>query len=58
MLEKSRINLNNNEIGNREITPEDIIEDAKNIRLYDHVYDMYIDEFEDLNEEEVHLGFS
>ncbi|MCP1287319.1 hypothetical protein NK211_07890 [Mammaliicoccus sciuri] len=50
--------MNNNEIGNREITPEDIIEDAKSIRLYDHVYDMYIDEFEDLNEEEVHLGFS
>lgn len=58
MLEKSRINLNNNEMGNREITPEDIIEDAKCVRLYDHVYDMYIDEFEDLNEEEVHLGFS
>jgi len=58
MLEKRRINLNNNEIGNREITPEDIIEDAKSIRLYDHVYDMYIDEFEDLNEEEVHLEFS
>lgn len=55
---KSRINLNNNEIGNREITPEDIIEDAKSIRLYNHVYDMYIDEFEDLNEEEVHIGFS
>ncbi len=55
---KSRINLNNNEIGNREITPEDINEDAKCIRLYDHVYDMYLDEFEDLNEEEVHLGFS
>ncbi|WP_345772996.1 type II toxin-antitoxin system antitoxin SocA domain-containing protein [Mammaliicoccus sp. I-M35] len=55
---KSRINLNNNEVGNREITPEDIIEDAKSVRLYDHVYDMYIDEFEDLNEEEVHLGFS
>ncbi|MFY2152552.1 hypothetical protein ACOSZA_06315 [Mammaliicoccus sciuri] len=50
--------MNNNEMGNREITPEDIIEDAKCVRLYDHVYDMYIDEFEDLNEEEVHLGFS
>ena len=57
MLEKVEL-TNNNEIGNREITPEDIIEDAKSIRLYDHVYDMYIDEFEDLNEEEVHLGFS
>lgn len=55
---KSRINLNNNEIGNREITLKDIIEDAKSIRLNDHVYDMYIDEFEDLNEEEVHLEFS
>ncbi|MFV5768654.1 hypothetical protein [Mammaliicoccus sciuri] len=50
--------MNNNEIGNREITLEDIIEDAKSIRLNDHVYDMYIDEFEDLNEEEVHLEFS
>ncbi|EZR37161.1 hypothetical protein W392_00848 [Staphylococcus aureus VET0053R] len=31
---------------------EDIKEDANKIRLYDYSYDMYIDEFEDLDEEE------
>lgn len=56
--QRSRVNLSENAPGDKEITPKDIIEDAKKIRIYDHEYDMYIDEFEDVNEEEVTFGFS
>lgn len=48
----SRKGLSANERGYRNLTIEDIKEDANKIRLYDYSYDMYIDEFEDLDEEE------
>lgn len=48
---KSREGLSSNEIGNNLITYEDIREDAKKVRLYDHVYDMFVDEFEDFTDE-------
>ena len=43
----SRVGLNEGENGKRKIKLEDIREDAKKIRPYDHVWDMYYDEFED-----------
>lgn len=48
----SREGLNANERGYKTLTIADITEDAKKVRLYDHKYDMYIDEFEDIDEEE------
>lgn len=53
----SRENLNVNERGNVLLKYEDIVEDAKNVRIYDHIYDMYIDEFEDVDEENAIFGF-
>ncbi|MBQ3656519.1 MAG: DUF4065 domain-containing protein [Bacteroidales bacterium] len=44
---KSRQGLQEGENGCRKIQISDIIEDAKKIRPYDHVWDMYYDEFED-----------
>ncbi|MCD9070676.1 Panacea domain-containing protein [Staphylococcus chromogenes] len=46
----SREGLSESERGYKKISLEDIKKDAKNLRLYDFEYDMYIDEFEDLNE--------
>lgn len=43
----SRIGLKDGENGNRPIKLEDIAEDAKKVRPYDSVWDMYYDEFED-----------
>lgn len=43
----SREGLIEGENGNRKIKLEDIREDAKKVRPYDHVWDMYYDEFED-----------
>lgn len=43
----SRIGLDENENGNRKLKLDDIREDAKKIRPYDHIWDMYYDEFED-----------
>jgi len=43
---KARKGLAADEPGNRPIQPEDIREDAKKIRPYDHIWDMYYDEFE------------
>ena len=43
----SRKGLNIEENGNRILELEDIKEDAKKIRPYDHIWDMYYDEFED-----------
>ena len=40
----SRNGLNDSEIGN-------IKKDAEKVRVYDHQYDMYLDEFDDFNEE-------
>lgn len=36
---------------NKIISKEDIKKDAENVRVYDHQYDMYLDEFDDFNEE-------
>lgn len=47
----SRIGLKPDEDGNRVMSLDDIKEDAKKIRPYDHVWDMYYDEFEDLETE-------
>ncbi len=49
---KSRDGLNESEQGRAIIPVEDIREDAKNIRIYDHQFDMYVDEFPDLDEKE------
>ena len=43
----SRKGLNSEENGNRVLELKDIKEDAKKVRPYDHVWDMYYDEFED-----------
>ena len=44
----SRRGLKEGENGNRKIKLEDIKEDAKKVRPYDYVWDMYYDEFEDV----------
>ena len=44
----SRKGLKDEENGNRKIKLEDIREDAKKVRPYDHIWDMYYDEFEDV----------
>ena len=43
----SREGLLEGENGNKKLKLEDIREDAKKVRPYDHVWDMYYDEFED-----------
>lgn len=45
----SRIGLLDNENGNNIIKLDDIRQDAKKVRPYDHIWDMYYDEFEDRN---------
>ena len=49
----ARKGLAPDEIGQRVLSLEDIQKDAEKVRPYDHVWDMYYDEFEDLDEEEV-----
>ena len=44
----SRKGLKKEENGNVKIKMEDIREDAKKVRPYDYVWDMYYDEFEDV----------
>ena len=39
--------MKDGENGNQRLKLEDIREDAKKVRPYDHVWDMYYDEFED-----------
>ena len=46
----SRKGLNKEENGNVIMSIEDIKEDAKKVRPYDHIWDMYYDEFEDYKE--------
>ena len=46
----ARRGLGAEENGNRELSLEDIRADAEKVRPYDHVWDMYYDEFEDLEE--------
>lgn len=43
----ARIGLHEGENGSQKLKLEDIREDAKKVRPYDHVWDMYYDEFED-----------
>lgn len=52
----SRKGLSDNEKGNNLIKLEDIKKDADNVRVYDHLYDMYIDEFEEADEENMNFG--
>lgn len=47
----SRVGLLENEAGSKVIKKEDILEDAKKVRQFDYLYDMYIDEFDDFDEE-------
>ena len=44
---KSREGLADDAHGSAKMPLEDIFADAKKIRLYDHQYDMYLDEFDD-----------
>ena len=44
----SRRGLKEGENGNRKIKLDDIKEEAKKVRPYDYVWDMYYDEFEDV----------
>lgn len=44
----ARTGLTDGENGNKKLKLEDIRNDAKKVRPYDHVWDMYYDEFEDL----------
>lgn len=46
----ARTGLEEGENGKRKLKLEDIREDAKKVRPYDHVWDMYYDEFEDAEE--------
>lgn len=48
---RARYGLAPGENGDRELSLDDIREDAKKVRPYDHVWDMYYDEFADLCEE-------
>lgn len=44
---RSRAGLSEDEPGNVKIPIDDIMLDAQKVRLYDHVWGMYLDEFED-----------
>lgn len=46
----SRKGLDENDCGSNKLALEDIIEDAKKVRPYDHIWDMYYDEFENVEE--------
>lgn len=45
--QNARIGLKPGENGSKPMKKEDIIKDSEKIRPYDHLYDMYYDEFED-----------
>lgn len=49
---KSRIGLSEGENGSRTIPIDDIREDAKRVRPYDSVWDMYYDEFDSVEVDE------
>ena len=49
----SREGLAPQDRGHKKLKLSDIVEDAKKVRPYDHVWDMYYDEFEDYNEEDI-----
>lgn len=46
----ARKGLQSQEIGDVVLSLDDIREDAKKVRPYDHIWDMYYDEFEDADE--------
>lgn len=48
--QNARKGLNPEDIGNVVLSLDDIKEDAKKVRPYDHVWDMYYDEFDDVDE--------
>ncbi len=48
--QNSRAGLAPEEHGGRELQMDDIIKDAEKVRPYDHVWDMYYDEFADAEE--------
>ena len=47
----SRKGLSDDDEGNQILSIEDIREDAKKLRIYDNLFDMYVDEFDDADEE-------
>lgn len=49
----ARKGLSPTEAGSRVLEIDDIREDAKKVRPYDHVWDMYYDEFDDAAEDEL-----
>lgn len=49
----ARKGLTPDESGNQVLLLDDIRKDAEKVRPYDHVWDMYYDEFDDLQEEAV-----
>ena len=48
----ARSGLAGKRLGNVPLSLEDIQRDAEKVRPYDHMWDMYYDEFEDLEAEE------
>lgn len=48
---KSRVGLSDQDYGYRDIALSDIKKDASEVRIYDHQYDMYLDEFDDIEGE-------
>lgn len=48
---KSREGLSDSDYGAEQIKIEDIKKDAEKVRIYDYEYDMYLDEFDEFNEE-------
>lgn len=48
----TRKGLGPEDMGNQPLSLKDIQKDAEKVRPYDHMWDMYYDEFEDLDQEE------
>lgn len=51
-----RVGLTEDKSGSCKINIYDIKKDAYKVRLYDHHFDMYIDEFDDADEDFVSVG--
>ncbi len=49
--ESSWKNSRDGEVGNKIISKDDIKKDAEKVRIYDHQYDMFLDEFDEFEEE-------
>ena len=52
----ARAGLNPDKPGNELLKLSDIEEDAKKVRIYDYLYDMYLDEFEDATKDDITFG--